>query len=128
MAWLGDFEGYLRTAQGLGSSPVIALRVFSWTMRSYLETSSNPDDARRHLARAQAELGGRRDAGSDLNLDLVAGMMAEIPAVLAAYEGDPASALRHARQALDIEACNDYHTVLLVSATQLARGVRDRAG
>ena len=126
MAWLGDFEGHLRTAQGLGSSPVIAMRVFSWTMRSYLE-SSNSDDARRHLARAQAELGGRRDAGSDLNLDLVAGIMAEIPAVLAAYEGDPASALRHARQALDIEA-RTITTLCFWCRPRSSSGVRDRAG
>ncbi len=34
VAWLGDFEAYVRTTQGLASSPVTAMRVFAWTMRS----------------------------------------------------------------------------------------------
>ena len=102
------------------TSSVASTRIFAMTMRSYMETAADTDEARALHATARAELDSTPHAAGDRNLDIVAGMMAYIPAVLAAYDGDPAAALRHAEHALSVEASIGYRTVLLFSATQLA--------
>jgi hypothetical protein len=43
-----------------------------------------------------------------------------VPAVLAAYDGDPATALRHAELALAAETVDNHCTVRVLSASQLA--------
>jgi predicted ATPase/class 3 adenylate cyclase len=120
LSWLGDHTAYVNVTRELTTSRLPSTRIFAMAMLSYLETAADADGARALLAQAQAELDSTPPATGDRNLDIVAGMMAYIPAVLAAYDGDPALALRHADQALAVEARNDYRTVLLFSATQLA--------
>jgi hypothetical protein len=94
--------------------------VFAWAMLGYIETSRDPDQARAHIAQARAELQSAQLSSDDLNASISRRLMAYIPAVLAAHDGDPASALRHAQPALDGEWSTDYLTVLLLSGTQLA--------
>jgi predicted ATPase/DNA-binding SARP family transcriptional activator len=120
LSWLGDHAAYVHGTGALARSSVASTRIFATAMLSYMKTAADADEARTLHARAQAELDSTPPAARDLNLDIVEGMMAYIPAALAAYDGDPAAALRHAEHALAVEARIDYRTVLLFSATQLA--------
>jgi predicted ATPase/class 3 adenylate cyclase len=120
LSWLGDHGAYVHHTRELTTSSVASIRIFAWLMQSYLATAADAPEARALLARGQSELESTPLPPGDRNLGIVAGMMAYIPAALAAYDDDPASALRHAEHALAVEARNDYRTVQLLSGTQLA--------
>ena len=119
LSWLGDREAYVHRARALTMSTVAAVRAFAWPMLSYVVASSDPDEARKLLVQAQTE-GASAGRSDGRTIDASAGLLAYIPAVLAASEGDHAMALRLAQQALAVEERSDYRTVLGLSATQLA--------
>jgi predicted ATPase/class 3 adenylate cyclase len=121
LSWLGDHAAYVRVARRLTTSNVASIRSFAWEMLSYLATAADADEARALLARAQVELDSTPLAAGDGHVDSAALMMADyVPAVLAAYDGDPATALRHAELALAVETGDGYRTVRVLSASQLA--------
>jgi hypothetical protein len=119
-SWLGDHARYRDIARNLMTSDIAGFRVFASAMLAYIETSRDPHQARTHLAQARAELQSAQPSSDNLNATISRGMMAYIPAVLAAHDGDAAAALRHAQHALDVERSTEYCTVLLLSGTQLA--------